>query len=150
MILSIPATFAQDKDRAKMREELQQFKIDFLSKEMELSEKQKTEFTPLYKEYEKECRQSGADVWKLEREIKNNKNASEADYKKLSELQQKSREKHNEITKKFDEKLETFLSAKQVYNMHQAEEKFMEKMKEMRKKHHDRKHNSEKQRHRDL
>lgn len=135
-IIALPVAFAQEKDRAKMMEELQKFKIDFLAKEMELSEKQKAEFTPIYKEYEKECRQSGSEVWKFERELKKNKNASEADYKKLSELQQKSRETHNEITKRFDAKLESFLSAKQIYNMHQGEEKFLEKMKEMRKKHH--------------
>ncbi len=135
-IISLPVALAQEKDRAKMMEELQKFKIDFLAKEMELSEKQKAEFTPIYKEYEKECRESGAEVWKFERELKKNKNASEADYKKLSELQQKSRETHNEITKRFDAKLESFLSAKQIYNMHRAEEKFFEKMKEMRKKHH--------------
>ncbi|MDE6637288.1 MAG: hypothetical protein K2K32_03520 [Muribaculaceae bacterium] len=142
-IIALPSALAQEKDRAKMMEELQKFKIDFLAKEMELSEKQRAEFTPLYKEYEKECRQSGAEVWKLERELKKNKNASEADYKKLAELQQKSRETHNEITKKFDAKLETFLSAKQIYNMHQGEEKFFEKMKEMRKKHHGGNHSND-------
>lgn len=139
-ILAIPGAFSQEKDRAKMMEELQKFKIDFLAKEMELSEKQKAEFTPLYKEYEKECRQSGAEVWKFERELKRNSNASEADYKKLSELQQKSRDKHNEITKRFDAKLESFLSAKQIYNLHQGEQKFFEKMKEMRKKNPEGKH----------
>ena len=33
-ILSLPSAFAQDKDKAKMMVELQQFKIDFLAKEM--------------------------------------------------------------------------------------------------------------------
>ncbi|MDE6289915.1 MAG: hypothetical protein K2M16_00130, partial [Muribaculaceae bacterium] len=41
---------------------------------------------------------------------------------------------------KYDSRFESFLSAKQIYQMHQGEEKFFEKMKDMRKKHHDGKH----------
>lgn len=140
VVLALPAAFAQDKDKAKMKEELQQFKIDFIAKEMNLSDKEKAEFTPLYKDYDEQRRQAGSEAWKFERELKKNKNASEADYKKLAELQQKSREKDNEIVKKFDSRFESFLSAKQIYQMHQGEEKFFEKMKEMRKKHHEGKH----------
>ncbi len=139
-ILTFPTAFAQDKDKAKMKEELQQFKIDFLAKEMNLSEKEKAEFTPLYKEYDESRRQAGSEAWKFERELKKKKDASEADYKRLSELQQKAREKDNEIVKKFDARLESFLTAKQIYQMHQGEEKFFEKMKEMRKKKHDGRH----------
>lgn len=139
-LITIPAAFAQGKDRAKMMEELQQFKVDFLAKEMNLSEKEKTEFTPLYKDYDEQRRQAGAEAWKFERELKKKKDPSEADYKRLSELQQKAKEKDNEIVKKFDSRLESFLTAKQIYQMHQGEDKFFEKMKEMRKKHHDGRH----------
>ena len=139
-LLALPDALAHDKDKEKMREELQQFKIDFLVKEMQLSEKQKAEFTPLYKEYDEQRRKAGAEAWKFERELKKKKDASEADYKRLAELQQNAREKDNEIQKKFDARLESFLTAKQIYTMHQGEEKFFEKMKEMRKKHREGKH----------
>ena len=141
-IFALPAAFAQDKDKAKMKEELQQFKIDFLAKEMNLTDKEKAEFTPIYKEYDEQRRQGGAEAWKFDRELKKKKDASEADYKKLSELQQKAREKDNEIVKKYDSRFEAFLSAKQIYQMHQGEEKFFEKMKEMHKKHRNGKHGS--------
>lgn len=140
--LSIPCAVAQEKkDRAKMMEELQQFKLDYLAKEMQLSEKEKSEFVPLYKEYDRERRQAGSGAWRFERELKKKHDASEADYKKLSELQQQARAKDNEIVKKYDAKFESILSAKQIYTMHQAEEKFFEKMKEMRKKNHGDKRN---------
>ena len=142
-VFTLPAVFAQGgnkDDRAKMREELLQFKIDFLAKEMQLSEKEKAEFVPLYKEYDEQRRKAGSEAWKFERQLKKNKDASEADYRKLSELQQKAREKDNEIVKKFDSRFESFLSAKQIYTMHQGEEKFFEKMKEMRKKNRDGNH----------
>ncbi len=145
--LAIPFAGAQEKDKAKMMEELQQFKLDYISKEMQLSEKEKSEFIPLYKEYDKERREAGAEAWKFERELKKKSNPTDTDYKKLSELQQKAREKDNEIVKKFDSKMESRLSAKQIYNMHQAEGKFFEKMKEMRKKHHDGKHSGDKDQH---
>lgn len=141
-VLTFPCILAQDKDKAKMMEELQQFKIDFLAKEMQLSEKEKAEFIPLYKEYDEQRRKAGSEAWKFEREVKKKKDASEADYKKLSELQQKAREKDNEIMKKFDSRLESFLTAKQIYNMHQGEDKFFNKMKEMRKKNHGGKHSN--------
>lgn len=137
LLLCIPSIFAQNQDRAKMMEDLQNFKIDFLAQEMQLSEKEKAEFAPVYKEYEQERREAGAEARKFERQLKKQKNASEADYKRLSELQQSAREKDNAVVKKFDGKFESFLSSKQIYNMHQGETKFMEKMKELRKKHDD-------------
>lgn len=134
MLMAIPSMQAQE-DKAKMREELQKFKIDFLAKEMGLSEKQKAEFTPIYNEYDEARRKAGAEVWRFEHEMKKKKDASESDYKKLSELQSKAREKDNEIVKNMDAKLEPILSAKQIYILHQAEGKFFDKMKEMRRKH---------------
>lgn len=143
--LAIPFAGAQEKkDKAKMMEELQQFKIDYIAKEMQLSEKEKAEFIPLYKEYDKNRRQAGEAAWKFERELKKKGDASEADYKKLLELQQAKRDKDNEIVKNFDAKLATFLSAKQINIMHQSEDKFFDKMKEMRKKHHEGKHSGDK------
>lgn len=139
LLFSITA-FAQKQDRAKMMEDIQKFKIDFLAKEMSLSEKEKAEFAPIYKEYDEEIRKSGADAFKFERELKKKKDAAtEADYKKLADLQKKSRENFDAISKKYDERFEKFLSAKQIYQMHKGEEKFFEKMKEMRKKHKDQK-----------
>lgn len=134
--LFIPSLFAQEhKDRAKMREDLQKFKIDYLAKEMELSEKEKSDFDVIYREYDNERRKAGSEAWKYERELSKKKDATEADYKKLGELQLTARNKDNEIVKKYDEKFASILTAKQIYTLHKAEEKFFEKMKEMRKKH---------------
>ena len=140
MILAVmafaPALLAQgEKDKAKMKEEIQQFKIDFLAKEMSLSEKEKAEFTSVYREYDNERRKAGSEAWHFERNIKKKKDATEADYKRLTERQQKAREKDNEVVKKYDARFESFLTAKQIYDMHKGEEKFFAKMKEMRKKH---------------
>ncbi len=139
LIFSIPS-FADKKDRAKMMEEIQKFKIDFLAQEMGLSEKTKADFAAIYKEYDNELRKTGSEAFKFERELKKKKDATDADYKKLSDLQKKSREDFDAVNQKYEPKFESILNAKQIYQMHKAEEKFFEKMKEMRKKHGGHKH----------
>ena len=140
VFLSIPC-FADKKDRTKMMEEIQNFKIDFLAQEMGLTEKAKSDFAPLYREYDNELRKTGSEVFKFEREMKKKKEPTDADYKRLSELQKKSRADFEAVNKKYEPKFEAILNAKQIYQMHKGEEKFLEKMKEMRKKHGgDRKH----------
>lgn len=134
-ILVCMTGFAQKQDRAKMMEDIQKFKIDYLAKEMSLSEKDKAEFATLYKEYDDELRKTGEETFKFERQLKKKKDATDEDYKKLAEMQKKSRQDFDAVTKKYDEKFEKILSAKQIYTMHKGEEKFFEKMKEMRKKH---------------
>jgi len=134
LLLSTPS-FADKKDRAKMMEEIQKFKIDFLAQEMDLSEKTKAEFAVIYKEYDNELRKTGSEAFKFERELKKKKDATDADYKKLADLQKKSREDFEAVNQKYEPKFESILNAKQIYQMHKAEEKFFEKMKEMRKKH---------------
>lgn len=134
----IPAAFAQTSDdKAKMRADLEKFKLDFVAKEMGLSEKEKADFAPIYKEYSAARKTANEEAFKFERKIKRNPNATPEDYKELSELQHKAREKDNEIVKAYDLKFESILNAKQIYRMHKAEERFFEKMKEMRKKHSD-------------
>ena len=133
-LISLPS-FADKKDRSKMMEDILKFKIDYLAQEMSLSEKTKADFAPLYKEYDTELRNTGTEMFRFERELKKKTDPTEADYKKLAELQKESREKYDAVQKKFEPKFEEILSAKQIYQMHKAEEKFLEKMKEMRKKH---------------
>ncbi len=140
LLFLIPTVAAQNPtqaDRKKMREDLEKFKIDFITNEMKLSEKEKAEFIPIYKEYSQERRKAGAEAWKMERELEKKKDATPEDYKRLADMQRKAREKDNAITAQYDAKLEKILNAKQIYQMHKAEEKFFDKMKEMRKKHGD-------------
>lgn len=123
-----------------MMEDIQRFKIDYLAQEMELSEKEKADFAPIYKEYDAELRKTGSEAFKFERELKKKENATDADYQKLADLQKKSREDFDAVNKKYEPKFEEILNAKQIYKMRKAEEKFFEKMKEMRKKHRNHKH----------
>lgn len=137
LVVFTPYIVAQGpKDKDKMREEIQKFKIDFLAKEMELTEAEKAKFGPIYNEYDEAKRNAGEKAWLFERELKKKqKTATDDDYNKLSKLQLEAREKVNGIDKKYNKKFETILTAKQIYLMHQGEEKFFSKMKKMREKH---------------
>lgn len=134
------SSFADKKDRGKMMEDIMRFKIDYLAQEMELSEKEKADFAPIYKDYDAELRKTGSEAFKYERELKKKENATDADYQKLADLQKKSREDFDAVNRKYEPKFEEILNAKQIYKMRKAEEKFFEKMKEMRKKHRNHKH----------
>lgn len=134
LMFLIPA-FAQPNgaDRKKMNEEILKFKIDFLAKEMQLSDKEKSDFTLVYKECDAKLREATREARRAERELHKKQNPSESDYQKLSDLQRNAREKSSKIIAEYDEKYQKILSAKQIYTMHQAEEKFMKKMEEMRR-----------------
>lgn len=70
-----------------MREDIQKFKVDYIAQELKLTDKEKAEFTPLYTEYDSEIRKSGEEAFRFERQLKKKKDATDDDYKKLSELQ---------------------------------------------------------------
>lgn len=140
LILCVIPSFADKKDRGKMMEDILKFKIDFLAQEMGLSEKAKADFAPLYVEYDNELRKTGSDAFRFERELKKKKDATDDDYKKLAELQKKSREDFDAVNKRYEPRFEEILNAKQIYLMHKGEEKFFDKMKEMKRKHVDKKH----------
>lgn len=135
LLFIIPAALAQPqgKDRKKMNEDILNFKIEFLAKEMQLSEKEKADFCPLYKEYNAKRREVTREARHAERELQKNKKATDADYKKLADLQRDAREKDTKVVAEYDDKFAKFLSSKQIYTMHQAEDKFMKKMEEMRR-----------------
>lgn len=72
--LFVPSLIADDmKDRKKMSEEIQKFKIDYLAKEMGLSEAEKAKFEPIYNEYDEARRKAGAEAWRFERKLKKRK-----------------------------------------------------------------------------
>lgn len=118
--------------RVKRMKEAQEFKMKFLAQEMELKEDQKQEFFRLYEEMSKEKRDCYKDAMEAEKELKDNKDATEEDYKKVTEAMNKANTESNEIEQKFDDKFSQFLSQKQIYKMKEAEKEFKCRMENMR------------------
>lgn len=125
------------KSREDMRKEVAEFKMKFIAQEIELKDNQMEQFADLYTKMNQEKRQAFANAMKLERKVRNDKEATEADYAAASKAMEEAREKDSEIDKRYDEKFATFLTAKQRFKLKGAEEKFRRKMEQM---HQERKH----------
>lgn len=135
--MALPS-FAHKHDGKKgedMMKELREFKVKFIAQEIDLKDDQKARFIELYNEECDKRVEAMREAWKMERELKNNKNATEADYQAVTDAMNKAKAKDAEIEKFYDEKFAQFLSQKQIFKMKEAENEFRKKMAEMRHKH---------------
>lgn len=131
------SAFAQknkDKSREEMRKELREFKIKFMAQEMDLKEDQQKQFIEVYGKMSDERMQLFEKTKRLEHKIKKEGDASEEEYAKVSKALTEAKEKDTEIEKRYDAEFSKFLSSKQIFLMKSAEEKFRQKMSEMRHK----------------
>lgn len=133
LIIAIPAA-AQKKSRPEMWKEMQEFKIKFLSQEMELKDSQIKQFSEIYMKMSEEKGALFRETRKLERKLKSNKEATDEDYAAMSKQLTEVKERDAAIDKKYDAQFAEFLTSKQIFKMKAAEEKFREKMHQMRHK----------------
>lgn len=131
----VPA-FAQNrgKDRESMRREVQEYKLKFLAQEMDLKEDQQKRFFDLYKQMTAEKVRVFKETKALEKRLNNSEDASDAEYETVSRAITEAKEKDAEIDRKYDKLFSQFLTPKQIFKMKAAEEKFRDKMHEMRHK----------------
>lgn len=122
------------KSHKAMRKEIHEFKLKFLAQEMELKEDQQKKFFELYNRMTDERAKVFRETRALEKKIADSSNVSDADYEEVSKAMTAAKEKDAEIEKRYDEKFRQFLSPKQIFKMKEAEEKFRQKMHEMRHK----------------
>ena len=138
MSLCIATTaFAQkpsDKsDKETKRKEMLEFKVDFLSKEIDLREDQKKQFADLYSQMDNERRAIFKRIKAAEKSV-SDKKATEAEYEKATSEISEARAEMVQVEKRYDEKFSTFLTKKQMFKLKEAENKFMQKMQGCRDK----------------
>lgn len=127
--------YAQDKpkkSRAEMHKEMVEFKTKYIAQEMELTDEQKEKFAPLYEQMDRERWQLFRETRALEKKLKNDKTATDADYESVVKALNQAKEKGAQIEKNYNEKFQKFLTAKQVYKMKEAEDAFNQRMMKMR------------------
>lgn len=124
----------KSKNREEMRKELREFKIKFIAQEMDLKDDQKEQFAEVYGKMNDERMEIFEQTRKLERKIDKDANATEEDYAAVSKAITEAKEKDAELEKKYDAQFRKFLTGKQIFKMKGAEEKFRQKMSEMRHK----------------
>lgn len=119
------------KSRTEMRKEFEEFKIKFIANEIDLKEDQKERFVEVYTQMNNERIKVFEQTRALERKIKKNPNATDADYAAVSKAITEAREKDADIEKKYDAVFATFLTNKQIFKIKAAEDQFRRKMHEM-------------------
>ncbi len=138
LILVISAcipTFAQkEKSPQEMRREIHEFKLKYLAQEMDLKEDQQKKFFDLYNQMTEERVKVFKETRALEKKLAESDQATDAEYEAVTRSITAAKEKDAAIEKKYDEKFATFLSAKQIYKMKEAEQKFRKKIHEMHHK----------------
>ena len=122
----------EGKSREEMRKEIQEFKIKYLAQEMELTDAQREQFAPLYDRMCTERWKLFQNARQLERKVKRNKEATEADYQAAAKAMTEAREKDADLMKSYDAQFSKFLSAKQMFKMKEAEQEFDKRMRKMR------------------
>ena len=137
-IMACGSVYAQKpgkgKSREEMRKELREFKMKFMAQEMDLKEDQQKQFTEVYGKMHDERMKLFEETRGLERKLKKGENVSDEEYTKLNKALTEAKEKDAEIEKRYDSEFSKFLTGKQIFQMKSAEEKFRQKMAEMRHK----------------
>lgn len=133
------SVFAQheDKGRKERFEKFQKERIDYISKEMNLTEEEGSVFWPLCDELQMKKFELNKplrnEMMKL-RKGKENKIISDADYKKLIELGSDIRIKEAQLEKEYFSKFVEVIPAEKVFIYQKAERDFGKQMMEKRKR----------------
>ena len=135
-IYSQSDNYVENRDIDKLRQEMRDFKLKYLAKEIDLKDDQKQEFIELYDELETKRAEIYKPVRTLERKIrKDGENASDEDYKKLTSEINKANQINSKLETEYNEKFSKLLSQKQIYKLRDAENNFRVKLEIMHQNH---------------
>ncbi len=112
-------------DRAKWMREMQQHQNDFLAKELELTDKQRADFLPLYNQMRDEILNLSKSSRDKAKAVKDKGTAAtDADYEAATKAYLDFRAREVEIVKSYYKKFGHILSKRQLYRLEQSERKF--------------------------
>ncbi len=129
------ASFAQDNNHKQWWKEMQEYKMNFIAKEIGLSEEQKEKFFPIYNEMEAAIFKLNKETRELEKKISSNKqDVSDIEYEKAAEAMFELNAKEGSIEESYFTKFQSVLTPKQLFKLKIAERKFTREV----MKHHNR------------
>lgn len=120
--------------RAQWWKEMQEYKHNFIAKEINLSDEQKEKFFPIYAEMEKATFQLNKQTRDLEKKVTDNKSATDIEYEKAAEALFELKAKEGAIEESYLTKFKAILSPQQLFKLKIAERKFTREV----MKHHNR------------
>ena len=123
-------------DRKEWFAQMRQHKHEFLAKELKLTKDQEAKFFAVYDAMEDELHKVNRDTRKLEKQVTDNKAATDVKYDAASKAIIELKKKEAAIELKYFDKLKATISSKQLFLLKKAERKFTKNiMKEHNKKH---------------
>ncbi|MCM1071098.1 MAG: hypothetical protein NC210_03160 [[Clostridium] fimetarium] len=129
-----PSALAQGKNaRQQWMSEMRQYKRAYLAKELDLTKEQQNKFFPLYEAMEDECARLDEDTRLMERRIADASDATDLEYEKAADTMYDTKVRQAEIEKEYAAKFKEVLSAKQYFNLKDADRKFA---RDMMRQHH--------------
>jgi Spy/CpxP family protein refolding chaperone len=96
----------------------------FLTTEAGLTKEEAGKFLPLENEFKQKLFEVGMDCRRLARESQNRQKMSDAEYKKLIDCYQETRQKEAQLEKEYYEKFNKLLTPEKIYKYQQADTKF--------------------------
>lgn len=118
-------------------EALKKEKAEFLTREMELTPAEASSFLPVEAEFTQKKFEVNRDVRRQTRELKRKKDKTDADYKRITDLNLQLEQKESELQIEYYQKFDKILSPQKIVRYRNADLKFKEmKLKEHRRKHH--------------
>lgn len=118
-------------------EAMKKEKAEFLTQEMKLSPEEIKSFLPLEAEFMQKKFEVNRDVRRETRELKKKENKTDADYKRITELNLHLEQKESELMIEYYKKFGNVLSPQKIELYRNADLKFKEmKLQEHRKRHH--------------
>lgn len=117
-------------------EAIKKEKGEFLTKEMGLTPEEAKAFLPLEAEFMQKKFDVNRDARRETRELKRKQNKTDADYKRITELNLQSEQKESELQIEYYKKFSKVLSAQKIERYRSADMKFKEKkLEEHRRRH---------------
>lgn len=117
-------------------EAIKKEKAEYLKKEMNLTEAEIKTFLPLEAEFMTKKFEINRDARRETRELKRKENKTDADYKRITQLNLESEERSSQLQIEYYKKFSKVLSPEKVERYRSADQKFNEKLlKEHQKRH---------------
>lgn len=135
--VSAMADDAADSNNARRRQwtkEMQQAKIEFMTKQLELTDEQKEKFVTVYTAMDNELGKLRYETDRLRHSIKGKKQVTDLEYEKAAEAMFEFKAKEADIELKYLPKFKEMLTPKQLFKFKGAEMKWMRQLMKHRKK----------------
>lgn len=135
--LSVLADDAPTKrERESWLKEMQQYKIDFIARQLALTDEEKAKFANVYNSMDGELRAVQEETFRLERQVKKKgEKASSLELEKAAEAQFELKGKEHAIEMKYLPKFKSVLTPAQLFKLKEAERKFLRQVMKQHQKH---------------